>query len=192
MLLDEGGAPWSSRDLAGDVTRRRDAGRGDLAFVIGGPDGHGEAIRARAAATFSLGRITLPHQLARIVLAEQLYRAVTLISGHPYPPRLKASVPWAAVDPGAVADSRRPCRTSDRPPQVAAGRRRDFGAGGRNSGREPAWRTAREHVSAMILCDKRRGYPPRRTSRRSSWDRAGFPPSAMPVLRRSARGAAER
>jgi len=84
VLLDEGGAPWSSRDLAGDVTRRRDAGRGDLAFVIGGPDGHGEAIRARAAATFSLGRITLPHQLARIVLAEQLYRAVTLISGHPY------------------------------------------------------------------------------------------------------------
>jgi len=55
-----------------------------LAFIIGGPDGHGGLMRERSARTLSLGAITLPHGLARIVLAEQIYRAVTILAGHPY------------------------------------------------------------------------------------------------------------
>jgi 23S rRNA (pseudouridine1915-N3)-methyltransferase len=53
-------------------------------FVIGGPDGLGGGLRARADSTVSFGRLTWPHQMARILLAEQLYRATTILSGHPY------------------------------------------------------------------------------------------------------------
>lgn len=84
ILLDEAGAAWSSRQFADAVARLRDAGRGELVLAIGGPDGNGAALAAAAAETVSFGRMTLPHQLVRVVLAEQLYRAVTLLSGHPY------------------------------------------------------------------------------------------------------------
>ncbi len=55
-----------------------------MAFLIGGPDGHGSALLDAATLKLSLGAMTLPHGLARIVLAEQLYRAATILSGHPY------------------------------------------------------------------------------------------------------------
>jgi 23S rRNA (pseudouridine1915-N3)-methyltransferase len=84
IVLDETGEPWTSRGLADALGRLRDAGRGDLVVAIGGPDGHGPAMRDVGRHLVSLGRITLPHQLVRVILAEQLYRAVTLLSGHPY------------------------------------------------------------------------------------------------------------
>ncbi|MGD8423004.1 MAG: 23S rRNA (pseudouridine(1915)-N(3))-methyltransferase RlmH, partial [Methyloceanibacter sp.] len=63
---------------------RNDSAVPGLAFVLGGPDGLGQAVVDRATLLLSLGAMTLPHGLARIVLAEQLYRAMTIIAGHPY------------------------------------------------------------------------------------------------------------
>lgn len=84
ILLDEGGRTLGSEAFARLLAERRDEGRRAAAFLIGGPDGHGEAARAKAQLTLSLGPMTLPHGIARIVLAEQLYRAATILSGHPY------------------------------------------------------------------------------------------------------------
>lgn len=84
VLMDETGRAPTSRAFADDLRRRRDGGTAAVSFLIGGPDGHGDAARARAQATLALGALTLPHGLARVVLAEQLYRAATLIAGHPY------------------------------------------------------------------------------------------------------------
>ena len=83
VLLDERGKPLSSRELAARLSDWLSDGR-DIAFAIGGPDGVSEACRERAEFSLSLSRMTLPHGLARVVLAEQLYRAATLLSGHPY------------------------------------------------------------------------------------------------------------
>ena len=83
VALDERGRSPSSAEFAADLARWRDAGR-DVAFAIGGADGLGEEVRAKAAVTLSFGRTTLPHQLVRILLLEQLYRAATILSGHPY------------------------------------------------------------------------------------------------------------
>lgn len=83
VLLDERGKQLTSRELAGRLSDWQADGR-DIAFVIGGPDGVSDACRERAEFTLSLSRLTLPHGLARVVLAEQLYRATTLLSGHPY------------------------------------------------------------------------------------------------------------
>ena len=55
-----------------------------LTFAIGGPDGHGDAMRGAAAHMLRFGSMTWPHQLARVMLAEQIYRAITILSGHPY------------------------------------------------------------------------------------------------------------
>ncbi len=66
------------------LAARRDGGVSTLALLIGGPDGHGEAALRAATLVLSLGSLTLPHGLARVVLGEQLYRAATLIAGHPY------------------------------------------------------------------------------------------------------------
>lgn len=82
-LLDPDGAPWSSEELAERVDGWRHAGR-DRALVIGGAAGVGTAVRERAEERWSLGRITLPHELARVVVAEQLYRAVSILQGSPY------------------------------------------------------------------------------------------------------------
>lgn len=84
VLLDEGGKALGSEAFARYLAARRDEGRRLMAFLIGGPDGHGDGARAKAQLTLSLGPMTLPHGLARIVLAEQLYRAATILSGHPY------------------------------------------------------------------------------------------------------------
>ena len=81
--LDESGEPLSSRAFADRLARWRDDGR-DLAFLIGGADGHGEAVLARADLVLSLGAMTWPHLLVRALLAEQLYRAHAILSHHPY------------------------------------------------------------------------------------------------------------
>lgn len=83
VVLDGRGKCWSSEDLAEQLTRWRMDGR-DLAFLIGGPDGHAPEVLARAEQSWSLGSLTLPHMLVRLVVAEQLYRATTLLAGHPY------------------------------------------------------------------------------------------------------------
>lgn len=83
IAMDGGGKPWSSETLAAQLAQWRMAGR-DLAFLIGGPDGHAPEVLARADQTWSLGPLTLPHMLVRLVLAEQLYRAATIMAGHPY------------------------------------------------------------------------------------------------------------
>jgi 23S rRNA (pseudouridine1915-N3)-methyltransferase len=84
VAMDEHGRSLRSETFADLLAKKRDAGTGSLAFVIGGPDGHGPALLARADYKLTLSPMTLPHGLARIVLAEQLYRATTIISGHPY------------------------------------------------------------------------------------------------------------
>jgi 23S rRNA (pseudouridine1915-N3)-methyltransferase len=84
VALDERGRTLSSEELADILRRWKDDGAKSAAFVIGGPDGLDATFVGDADLAFSLGRITLPHGLARAVLAEQLYRAATLIAGHPY------------------------------------------------------------------------------------------------------------
>ena len=85
FVLDERGKALNSRAFASEVGSLRDNGVQGLAFLIGGPDGHGASVTAAKGSTLlSLGPMTLPHGLARIVLAEQMYRAVTILSGHPY------------------------------------------------------------------------------------------------------------
>ncbi len=84
IVLDERGKSLTSQAFAEVIRRERDAGSEALALVIGGPDGHGEAMRTAAMLELSLGAMTMAHGLARVVLAEQLYRAATIIAGHPY------------------------------------------------------------------------------------------------------------
>jgi 23S rRNA (pseudouridine1915-N3)-methyltransferase len=83
VALDERGTQMSTRELADWLAGRMREGR-DLAFLIGGPDGFAAEVAARSDTTLSLSRFTLPHALARVVLAEQLYRAMTILSHHPY------------------------------------------------------------------------------------------------------------
>ena len=83
VALDGGGKMWSSEELAEQLAKWRMSGR-DIAFLIGGPDGHSPDVLARTDQKWSLGPLTLPHMLVRLVLAEQLYRATTLLAGHPY------------------------------------------------------------------------------------------------------------
>ncbi len=84
VILDEGGKALASEAFAKWLAQTRDGGCKGLAFLIGGPDGHGPEVAAGAALKLSLGAMTLPHGLARAVLVEQLYRATTILSGHPY------------------------------------------------------------------------------------------------------------
>jgi 23S rRNA (pseudouridine1915-N3)-methyltransferase len=83
IACDERGAAWSTRDLADALLRWHDEGE-RVAFVIGSADGLSERLRKRASMLLSLSSLTLPHGLVRILLAEQLYRAVSLATGHPY------------------------------------------------------------------------------------------------------------
>lgn len=84
VLLDSRGQLLTSEDFAANIGRHRDSGAQTLILAIGPADGWSPAAHARANLVFSLGRITLPHELARAVLAEQLYRALTILAGHPY------------------------------------------------------------------------------------------------------------
>jgi 23S rRNA (pseudouridine1915-N3)-methyltransferase len=83
IALDGRGKAWTSEELAGQLAAWRMGGR-DIAFLIGGPDGHAPEVLARADQRWSLGPLTLPHMLVRLVLAEQLYRACKIAAGHPY------------------------------------------------------------------------------------------------------------
>lgn len=83
VLLDIDGTPWSSEQLAAQLDRWRGERRG-RSLVIGGANGVSAAVRARATLRWSLGPLTLPHELARVVVAEQLYRASTILRGEPY------------------------------------------------------------------------------------------------------------
>jgi 23S rRNA (pseudouridine1915-N3)-methyltransferase len=84
ILLDSRGQQSTSEEIAATVGRLRDDGTQRVVFAIGPADGWSPAARKRANLLLSLGRITLPHQLARVVLAEQVYRALTILAGHPY------------------------------------------------------------------------------------------------------------
>jgi 23S rRNA (pseudouridine1915-N3)-methyltransferase len=83
VACDAGGRAMTSPDFAAWMQRERESGR-DVAFVIGGAFGLAPAVRTRAALTLSLAPWTLPHELARLVLAEQVYRAGTIVRGEPY------------------------------------------------------------------------------------------------------------
>ena len=84
VTLDERGKGMSSPDFAAMLARWRDGGRQDVAFVIGGADGIEPGLRARADASVSFGAMVWPHMLVRVMLAEQLYRAATILGGGPY------------------------------------------------------------------------------------------------------------
>lgn len=83
-VLDEGGKQLTSNEFAEHLRKTRDDGVREMAFLIGGPDGHDPRVHQGADLVLSLSRMTLPHSLARALLAEQIYRALTIISGHPY------------------------------------------------------------------------------------------------------------
>lgn len=84
VALDERGKTLGSEDLARRIARWRDDGKAAASFVIGGADGLDPAFVSTADLTLSFSPLTWPHQLVRIMLAEQLYRATTILSGHPY------------------------------------------------------------------------------------------------------------
>lgn len=84
VALDERGRQMSSPEFAGLIARTRDAGRQDMAFAIGGADGLAPGFRDRADALLSFGPMVWPHMLARAMLAEQLYRAASILAGAPY------------------------------------------------------------------------------------------------------------
>lgn len=84
VALDERGKSLGSEVFAERMGRWRDDGVGDVAFLIGGADGHGDAVRARADLLLGLGAMTWPHMLVRAMVAEQLWRAQAILSGHPY------------------------------------------------------------------------------------------------------------
>lgn len=83
VLLDGEGRGYSSEMLALRLEAWRQGGR-DLAFLVGGPDGHAPAVEAAAQERWSLGAATLPHMLVRLLVAEQLYRAASQLANHPY------------------------------------------------------------------------------------------------------------
>ncbi len=84
LALDERGAALTSEAFAALIGRSRDAGIPYFALVVGGPDGFDEGFRDRARQTMAFGSATLPHQLVRVLAAEQIYRALTILTGHPY------------------------------------------------------------------------------------------------------------
>lgn len=84
ILLDEGGDNITSEAFASMLANLRDSGERDIMFAIGGADGHDYSSKEKAFKSLSFGKMTWPHQMARFMLAEQLYRTVTILSGHPY------------------------------------------------------------------------------------------------------------
>lgn len=84
VVLDVAGRSLTSEDFATHLRTLTEGGTKSCAFLIGGPDGHDPAVRATQSLPLSLGALTLPHGLARVILAEQLYRAATILTGHPY------------------------------------------------------------------------------------------------------------
>jgi 23S rRNA (pseudouridine1915-N3)-methyltransferase len=84
VLLDSRGKQFSSEELAQWIRDHQDRHAQPLLFAVGGPDGFSDETRRAASFTLSLGKMTLAHELARVVLLEQLYRAFTILAGHPY------------------------------------------------------------------------------------------------------------
>ena len=84
IALDEFGKKLTSVDFSKSIQKTRDSGVPSVSFIIGGPDGLSSDIKQKANLLLSLSGFTLPHGLARIILCEQIYRAMTIITGHPY------------------------------------------------------------------------------------------------------------
>jgi 23S rRNA (pseudouridine1915-N3)-methyltransferase len=84
IVLDERGKSLSSEAFAAFLARSRDAGTGGFSLVIGGADGLDATLRDGADMALSFGALTIPHQLVRVLVLEQLYRALTILGGHPY------------------------------------------------------------------------------------------------------------
>ena len=84
VLLDPEGVQWSSPELAQQIQTWQDNGTKEVTFIIGGPNGVSAELSKRASKRWSLSRLTLTHEMARVVLVEQLYRAYTIIHGLPY------------------------------------------------------------------------------------------------------------
>lgn len=84
IVLDERGKALSSDDFASGLRRHLDQGTNALTFLVGGPDGHAPQTRSAAGLLLSFGPMTWPHRLARVMLAEQIYRAITILARHPY------------------------------------------------------------------------------------------------------------
>ena len=84
VVFDERGKSPSSEAFAARIRQWRDEGRPGIACVIGGPDGLDPGVRQRADLVVSFGALTMPHQIVRALVVEQLYRALTIIAGHPY------------------------------------------------------------------------------------------------------------
>ncbi len=84
IAFDENGTDMPSVEFANILARHKDNSTAGIVYLLGGADGHGKLILSRAAKTIRLGRMTWPHQIARILLMEQIYRAMTIISRHPY------------------------------------------------------------------------------------------------------------
>ena len=83
VAMDETGSPWNTLELAKQLKHWMHSGQ-NISLLVGGADGLSDACRARANQQWSLSPLTLPHMLVRVVLAEQLYRAWTVLAGHPY------------------------------------------------------------------------------------------------------------
>jgi 23S rRNA (pseudouridine1915-N3)-methyltransferase len=84
IVLDERGKTMGSEAFAADMAQARDSGAPAYALVIGGPDGIDPDLRAKASLVLAFGAMTWPHQLVRIMATEQVYRAITILAGHPY------------------------------------------------------------------------------------------------------------
>ena len=84
IALDENGRALSSRAFSTNIAAWQRQGCSELAFLVGGPDGLDPTLIERADLVLSLGRMTWPHRLVRVLVAEQLYRAATILAGHPY------------------------------------------------------------------------------------------------------------
>jgi len=85
VALDPAGGSWDSAEFAGFIRKQRDQDSRDLVFCVGGADGFSDEFLCQANLKMSLSRLTMPHELARVVLLEQLYRAFTILTNHPYP-----------------------------------------------------------------------------------------------------------
>ncbi len=85
VLLDAAGKQFSSQEFARWLSELRDRGTRKLVFLCGGAEGFPEALRREAKQKISLSTLTMPHEFARAVLAEQIYRAFAILAGHPYP-----------------------------------------------------------------------------------------------------------
>lgn len=84
IAMDENGKDFSSADLSQTLLNSLEGSVPEFAFAIGGPDGHGQELLDKANIILRMGKMTWPHQLARVMIAEQIYRSITILSGHPY------------------------------------------------------------------------------------------------------------